>query len=256
MLQHYIYSVKIMNLHLKNGKHTNHSIKWSKKYTEDAMSISISTVICRLIFGKSRKREMLFLLSMSIMEILQCKSIYGGEQGMEWVLDAISFHCHKLLPFAFSSIILLTALFILPSFQNVGICFSIPGSLAQAGLQAHGCLPWRRCNNHTPHLEALGTLSEVLEESSIVSRSRGSFTLTELCALGLPMANSINPGRWELHNLISLSWGKTGLHLRYKPSYPYSPFVSLNYINPVIHLSQEYFSVITHYAYITFLVCL
>lgn len=78
------------------------------------------------------------------------KTVYGGEEGVEWVPDAISFHFRILSPFAFSSMILSSASFILPSFQNLGICFSssIPGSLAQPRLQARGCLPWRRPSNH------------------------------------------------------------------------------------------------------------
>lgn len=35
----------------------------------NAMKISVSTVFCRLIFGKSRKREMLFLVSMGTLEM-------------------------------------------------------------------------------------------------------------------------------------------------------------------------------------------
>ena len=43
MLQRYINSVKIIDLYLKNAKHTIHIIKWSKNMHINVVSISIST---------------------------------------------------------------------------------------------------------------------------------------------------------------------------------------------------------------------
>lgn len=122
------------------------------------------------------------------------------------ILDAISFHFHNLSPFAFSPMISSSASFILASFQNSTNCFSssIPGSLAQPRLQAEAVYPEEGAVI-TRHLEALWHIRDAQAKLHCKQVQRQLNPSLELCALALPVANSINPGRWKFHNLISQS---------------------------------------------------
>lgn len=135
------------------------------------MTESSSAYLC------SKEDHLLLVSNLSSVCIPQILTLEKTEQLSSVHTFQIIYDFHNLSPFAFSSMILSPASFILSFFQNLGICFSssIPGPLAQPCLKHVAAYP-KEDAVITRHLEALDTLSEILKESSTVSRSRGSST--------------------------------------------------------------------------------